>query len=334
MGILISHGLAVDLVGGLFGGSARKQLSYGLGRLTYAVSLLAATIVLSFILFQLVPSDPARIILGANATPSQAQALRVELGLDRPVVDQFFTYLSGLVTGNLGKSFIDGRPVAAELGEKLGLSAVLAGMASALAAAYVSSQIALSQNGTADRLFAGANRLFTTMPTMFVAVLALKWIMPHYPFNFYPGSLFEAGAWAFLLPPALVLALYPLGILGQIADREFRALDGRPFIEAARARGLSETRIKWRHMFPNALISLLSSYVTLLPILLTGSFVVEIMFSVPGLGALLMKSVLNRDLPMLQGIVIVSATFAIAIHLFIELAYPAIDPRLAGADHG
>ncbi len=85
-------------------------------------------------------------------------------------------------------------------------------------------------------------------------------------------------------------------------------------------------------MFPNALITLLSSYTTLLPILLTGSFVVEIIFSVPGLGALLLKSVLNRDLPMLQGIVIVATALTIVIHLLIELAYPAIDPRIA--EHG
>lgn len=309
------------------------QLAYGLTRLAYAVSLLAATIVLSFILFQLLPSDPARISLGTNASPQQVEALRAQLGLDQPVIDQFLAYLGALAAGDLGSSFTDGRPVAAELVEKLGLSAVLAGLASAIAALYVAGQIAWSRQGDGGGFFNVANRVFTTMPTMFVAIIVLAWVLPHYAFNYYPGSLTEAGAWGFLFPPALVLALYPIGILGQIAAREFGTLDRRPFIEAARARGLSEGWIKWHYMFPNALISLLSSYVTLLPILLTGSFVVEIMFSVPGLGALLLKSVLNRDLPMLQGIVIVSATLAVVIHLLIELAYPAIDPRLADGHH-
>jgi ABC-type dipeptide/oligopeptide/nickel transport system permease component len=128
----------------------------------------------------------------------------------------------------------------------------------------------------------------------------------------------------------LILALYPMGILGKIMDREFGHLAVQPFVEAARARGLSPRLILRRHIVPNALIPLLSGWVTLLPILLTGSFIVEIMFSVPGLGALLLRSVLNRDLPMLQGVVIVASALTLALHLAVELAYPAIDPRIAG----
>lgn len=313
----------------MLGGEA---LRYALGRIGYAASLMAATVVLSFVLFQFIPTDPARIALGANASNAQVAALRAQLGLDRPLPEQLISYLGDLLSGDFGRSFIDGRLVGTEVLAKLGLSAALSFFASAIAAGYLVAQIDSSREGRASPIFRCLNHLFTTLPTMFVAIVTLSWLLPHYPFNYYPGTLTNFEGWAFLVPPAMVLALYPMGILGKVAEREFNDLGSRPFVEAARARGLDPQRILWRHMFPNALITLLSSYTTLLPILLTGSFVVEIIFSVPGLGALLLKSVLNRDLPMLQGIVIVATALTIVIHLLIELAYPAIDPRIA--EHG
>lgn len=291
---------------------------------------MAATIFLSFILFQLAPGDPARIALGANAGEAQVAALRMQLGLDQPWPVQLAGYLQGLVRGDFGRSFIDGRAVGPEVAIRLSVSAVLTLLASAIAAIWVTAQVSVSSNGRASHAFTCVNSLSTAFPTMFVAAIALAWLLPFYPWDYFPGTLQSLGAWAFLLFPALILALYPMGILGKIVDREFARLAAQPFIEAARARGLSPRRILWRHMTPNALIPLLSGWITLLPILLTGSFIVEIMFSVPGLGALLLRSVLNRDLPMLQGIVIVATALAVILHLMVELAYPAIDPRIAG----
>lgn len=291
---------------------------------------MVATIFLSFILFHLVPGDPARIALGSNASQAQVGALRVQLGLDRPWPMQLVGYLQSIFKGDLGRSFIDGRAVGPEVAIRLSVSAVLTLMASAIAAIWVAAQASISSNCRVSHAFSWANSLFTAFPTMFVAAVALAWLLPHYPWDYFPGNLGNLGAWPFLLFPALILALYPMGILGKIMDREFAHLATQPFVEAAWARGLSRGRILWRHMMPNALIPLLSGWATLLPILLTGSFIVEIMFSVPGLGALLLRSVLNRDLPMLQGVVIVAAALAVALHLAVELAYPIIDPRIAG----
>lgn len=305
-------------------------MRYALGRIAYAISLMAGTIFLSFILFHLAPGDPARIALGPNASQAQVAALRVQLGLDQPWPVQLAGYLQGLFRGDLGRSFIDGRAVGPEVAIRLSVSAVLTLLASAIAAIWVVAQASASSNGRAPHAFDWANSLFTAFPTMFVAAVALAWLLPHYPWNYFPGTLESLGAWVFLLLPALILALYPMGILGKIMDREFARLNEQPFVEAARARGLSPRRILWRHIVPNALIPLLSGWVTLLPILLTGSFIVEIMFSVPGLGALLLRSVLSRDLPMLQGVVIIATALAVTLHLAVELAYPAIDPRIVG----
>ena len=305
-------------------------MRYAIGRIAYAISLMAATIFLSFILFHLVPTDPARIALGPNASQAQVAALRVQLGLDQPWPVQLAGYLRALFRGDLGRSFIDGRAVGPEVAIRLSVSAALTLLASAIAGIWVIAQASVSSDVRAPRAFAWANSLFTAFPTMFVAAVALAWLLPHYRWDYFPGTLGSVGAWAFLLLPASVLALYPMGILGKIMDREFSRLAARPFVEAGRARGLSPGQILWRHMTPNALIPLLSGWVTLLPILLTGSFIIEIMFSVPGLGALLLRSVLNRDLPMLQGVAIIATALAVVLHLVVELAYPAIDPRIVG----
>lgn len=305
-------------------------MRYAIGRIAYAISLIAATIFLSFVLFHLVPADPARIALGPNASQAQVAALRVQLGLDQPWPVQLAGYLRALFRGDLGRSLIDGRAVGPEVAIRLSVSTALTLMASAIAGIWVIAQASVSSNGRAPYAFAWANSLFTAFPTMFVAAVALAWLLPHYPWDYFPGTLKSVGAWAFLLLPASVLALYPMGILGKIMDREFARLAARPFVEAARARGLSPGQILWRHMTPNALIPLLSGWITLLPILLTGSFIIEIMFSVPGLGALLLRSVLNRDLPMLQGVAIIASALAVVLHLVVELAYPAIDPRIVG----
>lgn len=304
-------------------------MRHALQRSAYAASLMAATVLFSFLLFQLVPTDPARIALGANASDAQVAALRQQLGLDLPLVKQFATYITNVLSGDLGRSFVDGRLVSQEVGSKFLLSAALTTLASLLAAMYLLAQVTFSRNGNTPAIFSLLNNAFTALPTMFIAILALRWVFADYPFSYYPGTLFALEGWGFMLPPAIVLAFYPMGILGKIAEREFDRLANQPFVLAARARGIDEQGILWRYLFPNSLITLLSSYTTLLPLLLTGSFIIEIMFSVPGLGSLLLKAVLNRDLPMLQGIVIVATMFTVLIHLLIELAYPAIDPRIA-----
>lgn len=304
-------------------------IRYVFGRLAYAASLMSAAIILSFCLFQLFPGDPARIALGANASPQQVAALRAQLGLDQPLIVQIEGFVGRLLAGDLGSSFVDGRAVAAEVTMKLGVSAVLALLASVMAAAYVAAQISRTGPCGAPKGFRALNRAFTAMPMMFTSVVLLVWVFPNYRYNFYPGSLGSFAAWAFLFPPALVLSLYPMGIMGEVADHEWKRLADQPFIAAARARGLWPQRIKWRHELPNALVALLTSYTTILPILLTGAFVVEIVFSVPGIGALLLKSVLARDLPMLQGIVIAGTALTVAIHLAVDLSYPLIDPRVA-----
>ena len=307
-------------------------MRYAMGRVAYAASLMAATLFVSFFLFQLIPSDPARIALGANASPEQVAALRSQLGLDQPWIIQLGRFVGGLAQGDLGRSFGDGRPVAAEVAAQLAVSATLAFIASAFSALYVALQISHTTVAGAPGRFRALNGAFTMLPTMFAAIATLTWVFPNYPYNYYPGTLASIDGLAFLLPPALVLSLYPMGILGKVADREWRKLATRPFIEAVRARGLPEQHIQWHYFFPNALVTLLATYATLLPIILTGSFIVEIVFSVPGIGALLLKSVLTRDLPMLQGIVIATTMLGVAIHLVVELSYPLIDPRIA--DYG
>ena len=303
-------------------------MNYIVGRLIYALSLLAGTTLAAFILLQLVPNDPARIALGANASNAQVAALRSQLGLDQPASVRLTRYLAGVTHGDLGRSYGDGRPVAREVFGRLAITGVLAALASALAFVYVAAQLAASRLNRSPAAFRAANFAMTSLPTMFVGIIVIIGIRSFYPFNYFSGSLSSLSDWAFLAPAALVLALYPMGILGRIANDLIGRMDGAGYVVAARARGLSELEILWRHAMPNMLVPLLAAFGTQLPLLLTSTFIVEMMFSVPGIGTLVLKSVLERDLPMLQGIVLATTAVVLLINLTLELLYPMIDPRI------
>lgn len=303
-------------------------MGYISARLIYALSLLAGTTLAVFVLFQIVPSDPARIALGANASAAQVENFRAELGLDQPPPVRLERYLMGLAQGDWGRSFGDGRPVLREVVSRLAITTALASLASALALLYVGLQLGARRLNRGSVPFRVANFAMTSLPTMFIGIIVIVGIRNFYPFNYFSGSLSELSDWAALLPPALVLALYPMGILGRIADELLREIDTAGYIIAARARGVSEPAILWRHAMPNMLVPLLAAFGAQFPILLTSTFVVEIMFSVPGIGALLLKSVLERDLPMLQGIVLASTCVVLSTNLLLEMIYPVVDPRI------
>ena len=311
-----------------FAEGACQKLGYIAARLVYALTLLVGTTLAVFILFQIVPSDPARIALGANASVAQVANLRAELGLDQPAPVRMKRYLVGLAQGDWGRSFGDGRPVLNEVFGRLAITGVLASLASALAFLYVATQLGTRRPGRSHRPFRVANFAMTSLPTMFIGILVIVGIRNFYPFNYFSGSLSEPSDWAAMLPPALVLAFYPMGILGRISDELMREIDTAGYIIAARARGVNEQTILWRHAMPNMLVPLLAAFGTQLPMLLTSTFVVEIMFSVPGIGALLLKAVLERDLPMLQGIVLATTGVVLSINLTLEMLYPLIDPRI------
>jgi peptide/nickel transport system permease protein len=303
-------------------------MNYFLSRMAYFITLWVGVIAATFILFHLVPTDPARTILGPNASEEQVASLRQSLELDKPLTTQFISYVVRIATLDFGRSFVDGRPVATEVKRKLMLSAVLAAIAITIVALYLTATIALEMREGWRWIRELTDFLCVSLPTLFSSLVVALLSVAYFSYTRYTGSLTTAGDLFFLLPPAFVLALYPMGILGRITRAQMRKVSESDYVRAAHARGLASGTMLRSYILRNSLVPLLAAFGNQLPLLLTSTFIVEIVFSVPGIGALLLKSVLERDLPMLEGIVLATSFFTIGIGLLLELLYPLADPRI------
>ena len=303
-------------------------MSYFLSRLGYGVSLWLVVVAITFALFHIVPTDPVRTMLGPNASEEQVTSAKHNLGLDKPVASQFRDYLRRVAVLDFGRSFIDGRPVGTEVKQKLIVSGALASMTVIIVALYLMAMIAINGASRRSWLPQVSEFFFISLPTLFSGVVVALATVAYYPFTRFSGRLAAVEDWLFLLPPAFVLALYPMGILGRIAREHMHLAAQADYTRAAQARGLANGLVLRSYVLRNSLVPLLAAFGNQVPLLLTSTFVVEIVFSIPGIGALLLKSVLARDLPMLEGIVVFTALLSIAVTLLLEWSYPLADPRI------
>jgi peptide/nickel transport system permease protein len=307
-------------------------LKYIGARLLQTLPILLAITIGSFFLIHLVPGDPARIQLGPHATYAQVAALRHVLGLDRPVVDQYWSFLTGAVRLHFGESLSLHQSVGALIRSRIGATALLV-LYSLLVSILVTVPLGVIAAVRRDRLADHAIRVFGMvffgMPIFWLGLLfillfglELRWFPPGgYGHGF--GGIVKS-----LTLPAVVLGL----AMAPLFVRSFRAsiiqtLDSG-FVEAARARGFSERRVLFRHVLRNASISTVTLVGVTISLLLSWTVVIENAFAIPGLGALLVSSVSARDFPTIQGLVVVLSVAVVAINLLTDLAYAAIDPRV------
>lgn len=295
-------------------------------RITYYTSLLVGIILFSFVLFHAIPTDPARIILGPNAGEKQVETLRKELGLDKPLSHQLVNYASRVIQFDFGKSYVDNRPVYHEVLEKFKVSLVLVGLSLLFVFLYIILVISCPLRlGWPLELL---NFLFISTPTFFSGIVIAILTFLFYPFTAFSGDFQSIEDLLYMLPPAFVLALYPMAILARILKQEMERIDNSAFITFARSQGLPELKIRFKYILKNALIPFLAAFSNQLPMLFTGAFIVEIIFSLPGIGSLLVKSILQKDMPMLEGVVILNGILFMVINLIFETLYPIIDPRI------
>lgn len=283
-------------------------------------------ILFTFILFHLIPADPARIVLGPNADEQQVQVLRKELGLDKPLSHQLIYYLSNAIQFNFGESYIDKRPVFYEVLEKFRVSLVLVSFSLFFVLFYVLLVILCPPQ--VYWLIELLNYLFVSTPTFFTGVVVAIVTFLLYPFTSFSGDFQSITDYFYIIPPAFVLALYPMATLAKILKQEIKKTNNSSFIINVRAQGMPELKIRFKHILRNVLIPFLAALSNQLPMLFTGAFIIEIIFSLPGIGSLLVKSILQKDFPMLEGIVIFNGSLFILINLLFETLYPIIDPRI------
>jgi ABC-type dipeptide/oligopeptide/nickel transport system permease component len=298
------------------------------------LTLLVATIVV-FVVLNIVPGDPASYMMGLNADPEALAQLRHELGLNVSAWQRYFTWLGDLVTGNLGISYTYRVPVTELIGERLGVSLPLTLMATALSLIIALSfgTIAAARRGTvADTAIVGATQLGIAIPNFWFAlmlVFAFATTLRWFSAGGFPG--WDEGllpALQALILPAVALALPQAAILTRVTRSSLLETLSEDFIRTARAKGLSESQVLWRHALRNALIPVLTILGLQFTFLLAGAIIVENVFYLPGLGRLVLQAITQRDLIVVQGVVIVLVAIAVLVTFLIEIAYMLADPRV------
>ena len=288
------------------------------------------------LLVRVVPGDPARTILGAKAPPEDVNALRQELGLDQPVLRQVGDALVRLVHGDLGTSFAyRGQAVTTLIAPGFGVTASLALIAVALSLLVgvpFGLGLALVRRSQVDLVGRLATTILLTLPS-FTAGLILLYVLA-LQFRLGPAGGW-AGSWPanfeYLWIPAVAISVYLAALIARTVRQAALDAIGQPFVEAACARGVPRYRIIWRHVLPNALLPVITLVGFNAGILVSGTVVVETVFALPGLGAELLQAMNRRDLPMVQGIALLTAVSVVVFNLLADLVNIAVDPRLRQA---
>ncbi|MGI4793016.1 MAG: ABC transporter permease [Janthinobacterium lividum] len=310
--------------------------SFVLQRLLGVVGVMLGMSVLIFAIVHLLPGNVAYAILGEYATPAAVAALEAKLGLNDPLVLQYWHWLSGMLHGDFGESVVMSRPAAALIGEALGRSALLAVPALLLVAVggiALGLHAATHKGSAADHALTLGQFVLIAIPEFFwaiVAVLLFASVLHWLPATGY-APMAEAGAlgWAaHLVLPVMVLSLGLLAHISRLTRSSLLDVLASRYVLAARARGLPERRVLWRHAVPNALMPAITVLAIDAGLLIGGIVVVETVFAFPGLGRMLVYAIDHHDLPLLQaGMMVVTAIYACA-NLIADLLYAVLNPRI------
>lgn len=286
-----------------------------------------------FLVVRLIPGDPARIMLGVRATEGRLAALREQLGLDLPIWEQFLRFLGNLAQGNLGTSLVYRRDVMGVILERLPPTLFLVAFAVLLSIAIclpLAIWAALRENRWPDQVVRVVSTLTLAMPGFWVGLnllILLGVSFPIFPIAGYGDDFFDRVYHLFL--PALTIAVGLSPILTRTLRASLIETLQASHVQFARTKGLAERRLIGRHVLRNGLMSTVTILGVNIGWLLGGSVVVETVFSIPGIGALIVSSITARDYPMIQGIALVFGLLVILINLITDLVYSLLDPRVS-----
>jgi len=309
--------------------------SYIIRRLLGVIPVLVLVAIAAFLLIHLVPGDPAMVMLGNDATPQQIQQLRTQLGLDRSLPEQFVLWLREVLRGNLGESIFLGRPVTQALLERLPATmqlAVLSLIFSLLIGIPSGLIAAVWQNTRWDQLVMATAIGGISVPSFWLG-LALMLV-----FSVQLGWLPSGGytplwedAWQglrTLMLPAVSLGFMQAALIARMTRSSMLEVLRQDYVRTARSRGVGRWLVILKHAFKNAMIPVITTIGTAFGVLLGGAVVVEIVFTFPGLGRLVVLAVQRRDYPLAQGALLLTSVIYVAVNLAVDLLYGVFDPRI------
>ena len=306
------------------------------GRIGSMVGTLLAGSLVVFLVLNLLPGDPAAVMLGLDARPETIAALHRQLGLDAPLPLRYLRWIGGLLSLHLGDSTTYGIPVSQLIGDRLRITLPLAAITLLLSVAIgipVGVAAARRQGRLSDTAIMLAAQLFKAIPDFWGGVLlilvfslTLRWL----PSGGFPGWTPAPGAALLaLVLPSMALALPQAAILARFMRSSTLGALGQDFVRTARAKGLTRRAALWRHAVPNALVPVVTLIGIQFPLLLTGTIIVENVFNLPGLGRLVYEAINQRDLLVVQDLVVLLVSTMVLVNFAVDLLSVRLDPRLA-----
>jgi peptide/nickel transport system permease protein len=308
--------------------------SYFIRKVLIGIPVLIAVVTLVFLAIRLTPGDPVRHMLPPDASEADVTQMREHLGLDQSFLQQYFIYWKQILHGDFGNSLRTRRPVWDELASRMPYTAELALVAiilSALIGVPIGVYSAIRQNTVFDGVMRVAAFIGVSFPsfwlgTMFILLFALQlgWL----PASGRAGPLWTLVGFRSILLPALTLAINSAGSISRMTRSSMLEVIRQDYIVVAKAKGLRESRVHWKHSLKNALIPVITLLGMQFGFLLGGAVIAETIFAWPGLGQLAVKAILFRDYPLIQGVVFFFATSVVLVNLLVDLTYMFVDPRV------
>lgn len=313
------------------------MLAYLIKRvLTFIPTLIAASI-LVFLFIHLIPGDPAAVLLGDTATPEEIAQLTREMGLDKPIWQQYLSWFSGVLRGDLGNSIFFDVPVLQVIADGAETSILLALMTMfwiVLLGVPIGILAASHHGSWMDQITSGVAIFFASIPTFWLGLylilifaVGLGWL----PSSGFP-SISDDGGLAnlrYLLLPSLTLAAPNAALIVRLIRSSMLDVSREDHVRTARAKGLPPAKVAIKHVFRNALIAVAAAFGFTFAALISEAVVTETVFALPGIGRLVVQSILRRDYPVIQGVILVIVVLYLLINLLVDLAYARLDPRVS-----
>jgi len=304
------------------------MLGYVFKRLLIMIPTLLGVLLIIFTITYFIPGDPAKLALGSNYTEEAYEAKRAELGLDKSYVERYVSYVVGVVTDfDLGTSYESKKPVSSLIASRIGITIKL-GILSSIVTIVIGVGIgilsAVKKYSPIDYgvttfavIFSAAPAFWVALMSMLVFCLKLK-LLP-------AGGI---GGWRYMILPVLCMAVSPISLVARMTRTSMLDVINQDYIRTARAKGVKERKVIFSHALKNALIPVITVIGAQLTMVVGGSFIVESVFSIPGIGMLLLSAIGTRDYPVIQGTVLVLSFFVCIINLITDVAYGFVDPRI------
>ncbi|WP_409369082.1 ABC transporter permease [Lysinibacillus sp. 38-6] len=310
-------------------------MMYIIRRFILLITTILLVSIITFGVFQILPGDPVRTMLGTEADPTQIENLRSELGLDRPLYEQYTDWMKGLLTGDLGNSLRFSMPVKDLLFARLPVTMSLAVLTLTIVLVVslpLGMFAARRQNKLSDVSLSTLTQIGMAVPSFWLGMMLILYVGMQFSFfkisGYIPWTQSVSGALSTLVLPALTIAIPQIAVNFRYVRTSILEQMQLDYVRTIRSKGMSESNVMYKHVLKNAMIPILTVFGLIMAEVVAGTIIVEQVFSLPGIGQLLITAISNRDFPLVQGIVMYITVAVVVINFIVDILYSVLDPRI------